>query len=119
MSESINHTGFVEKIDGDTVFVRITQQSACSGCHAQSMCSASEKKDKIIEVPDRSGRFRVNEEVIICGQNSGRIASICHSFGDSRGGHRDRYESTMGRDHERVNRFIAFAALLLYTILNA
>ena len=48
MSESINHTGFVEKIDGDTVFVRITQQSACSGCHAQSMCSASEKKDKII-----------------------------------------------------------------------
>ena len=67
MSESINHTGFVEKIDGDTVFVRITQQSACSGCHAQSMCSASEKKDKIIEVPDRSGRFRVNEEVIVVG----------------------------------------------------
>ncbi|MFG6399076.1 MAG: SoxR reducing system RseC family protein, partial [Parabacteroides distasonis] len=53
MSESINHTGFVEKIDGDTVFVRITQQSACSGCHAQSMCSASEMKDKIVAVPDR------------------------------------------------------------------
>jgi len=118
MSESINHTGFVEKIDGDTVFVRITQQSACSGCHAQSMCSASEKKDKIIEVPDRSGRFRVNEEVIICGQNSMGLG-ICHSFGDSRGGHRNRDESTMGRDHERVNRFIAFTALLLYTILNA
>ena len=50
---------------------------------------------------------------------SGRIASICHSFGDSRGGHRNRDESTMGRDHERVNRFIAFTALLLYTILNA
>ena len=102
MSESINHTGFVEKIDGDTVFVRITQQSACSGCHAQSMCSASEKKDKIIEVPDRSGRFRINEEVIICGQNSmglqAVLLGICHSFGDSRRGHRDRYESTMGRD---------------------
>ena len=118
MSESINHTGFVEKIDGDTVFVRITQQSACSGCHAQSMCSASEKKDKIIEVPDRSGRFRINEEVIICGQNSMGLQAVLLAFviplvivvGA---------ESTMGRDHKRVNRFIAFTALLLYTILNA
>ena len=80
MSESINHTGFVEKIDGDTVFVRITQQSACSGCHAQSMCSASEKKDKIIEVPDRSGRFRVNEEVIICGQSSLGLQAVLLAF---------------------------------------
>ena len=43
---------------------------------------------------------------------SGRIASICHSFGDSRGGHRNRDESTMGRDHERVNRFIALLPLI-------
>ncbi|WP_297901269.1 SoxR reducing system RseC family protein [uncultured Parabacteroides sp.] len=80
MSESINHTGFVEKIDGDTVFVRITQQSACSGCHAQSICSASEKKDKIIEVPDRSGRFRVNEEVMVCGQNSMGLQAVALAF---------------------------------------
>ena len=64
MSESINHTGFVEKIDGDTVFVRITQQSACSGCHA----------------PARSGRFRVNEEVIICGQNSMGLQAVLLAF---------------------------------------
>ena len=122
MSESINHTGFVEKIDGDTVFVRITQQSACSGCHAQSMCSASEKKDKIIEVPDRSGRFHVNEVVIICGQNSMGLQAVLLAFviplvivvGAIVIG-----TNTMGRDHERVNRFIAFTALLLYTILNA
>ena len=80
MSESINHTGFVEKIDGDTVFVRITQQSACSGCHAQSMCSASEKKDKIIEVPDRSGRFHVNEEVQLCGQSSLGLQAVLLAF---------------------------------------
>ena len=80
MSESINHTGFVEKIDGDTVFVRITQQSACSGCHAQSMCSASEKKDKIIEVPDRSGRFHINEEVQLCGQSSLGLQAVLLAF---------------------------------------
>ena len=119
MSESINHTGFVEKIDGDTVFVRITQQSACSGCHAQSMCSASEKKDKIIEVPDRSGRFSVNEEVIICGQNSMGLQAVLLAFVIPLviviRGHRNRDESTMGRDHERVNRFIAL--LPYYCIL--
>ena len=51
MSESINHNGIIEKIDGGTVYVRIIQQSACSGCHAKSMCTASESKEKIIEVP--------------------------------------------------------------------
>ena len=39
MSESINHNGIIEKIDGGTVYVRIIQQSACSGCHAKSMCT--------------------------------------------------------------------------------
>ena len=105
MSESINHTGFVEKIDGDTVFVRITQQSACSGCHAQSMCSASEKKDKIIEVPDRSGRFRINEEVMICGQNSMGLQAVLLAF--------------VIPLVIVVGAIVAFAALLLYTILNA
>lgn len=80
MSESINHTGFVEKIDAGTVFVRITQQSACSGCHARSMCSASEKKDKIIEIPDRSGRYQVNEEVMICGQSSLGLQAVLLAF---------------------------------------
>ena len=70
MSESINHNGVIEKIDGGTVYVRIIQQSACSGCHAKSMCTASESKEKIIEVPDNSGKFHINEEVQLCGQSS-------------------------------------------------
>ena len=81
------------------------------------------KKDKIIEVPDRSGRFHVNEVVIICGQNSMGLQAVLLAFVIPLvivvGAHRNRDESTMGRDHERVSRFIAFTALLLYTILNA
>ena len=75
MSESINHTGFVEKIDGDTVFVRITQQ-----CHAKSMCTASESKEKIIEVPDNSGKFHINEEVQLCGQSSLGLQAVLLAF---------------------------------------
>lgn len=80
MSESINHTGIVESISDDAVFVRITQQSACSGCHAQSMCTASEKKDKIIEIPDRSGNFSINESVMICGESSLGIQAVVFAF---------------------------------------
>ncbi len=80
MSESIDHSGVVEKIEGETVFVRITQRSACSGCHAQSICSASEQKDKIIEVTDRTGLFHVNEPVVICGQSSLGLQAVLLAF---------------------------------------
>lgn len=80
MSESINHTGIIEKIEGNTVFVRIIQQSACSGCHAQSMCSASETKEKIIEVLDYSEKFHIKEEVMLCGKSSLGLQAVLLAF---------------------------------------
>lgn len=80
MGESINHNGRIEKIEGDTIFVRIIQQSACSGCHAQGMCGASEKKEKIIEVNDNSGKYHVNEEVTLCGQSSLGLQAVLLAF---------------------------------------
>lgn len=76
----INHTGVVERIEGNLIFVRIVQQSACSGCHAKGMCSASESKDKVIEVPDYTGTFQVNEEVLICGQSSLGLKAVWLAF---------------------------------------
>lgn len=80
MSESISHNGIIEKIDSGTVYVRIIQQSACSGCHAKSMCAASESKEKIIEVPDNSGKFHVNEEVQLCGRSSLGLKAVFLAF---------------------------------------
>ena len=80
MSGSINHNGVIEKIDGGTVYVRIIQQSACSGCHAKSMCTASESKAKVIEVPDNSGKFHVNEEVQLCGRSSLGLQAVLLAF---------------------------------------
>ena len=80
MSESINHNGRIEKIEGNAIFVRIIQQSACSGCHAQGMCGASEKKEKIIEVNDNSGKYHVNEEVTLCGQSSLGLQAVLLAF---------------------------------------
>ena len=80
MSETIHHTGIVTRIDPATVFVRITQRSACSGCHAKAMCSVSEQKEQIIEIPDRSGDFSVGEEVEICGQTNLGMEAVAIAF---------------------------------------
>ena len=80
MSESIHHNGIIERIEGDIVYVRIVQQSACAGCHAQAMCSAADRKDKIIEVPDRSGAFRPGEEVSIEGRSSMGLQAVFLAF---------------------------------------
>lgn len=80
MKENIRHNGIIERIEGDIVYIRIMQQSACAGCHARSMCSASESKVKIIEVIDHSGRFQVDEEVVICGQIAMGLEAVLIAF---------------------------------------
>lgn len=48
-NSKISHHGIVVKVEGETVFVKIAVQSACSQCHAKGFCSASEMSEKIIE----------------------------------------------------------------------
>ena len=48
--------------------------------HAKSMCTASESKEKIIEVPDNSGKFHINEEVQLCGQSSLGLQAVLLAF---------------------------------------
>ncbi|MCD7935582.1 MAG: SoxR reducing system RseC family protein [Tannerellaceae bacterium] len=80
MGNEINHTGIIERIEGDSIFVRIVQQSACAGCHAKGMCSAADKKEKIIEVTDHSGTFNVNEHVEVCGKTSLGLQAVFLAF---------------------------------------
>jgi positive regulator of sigma E activity len=48
--ESIEHEGVVKRTDSSSSTVIITTTSACSGCHAEGMCTLSGKEEKIIEV---------------------------------------------------------------------
>lgn len=68
--EKIIHRGIVERIEQNKVFVRIEQKAACSECHAASVCIASDKKDKIIEVNGHAGNFNMQEDVLISAQSS-------------------------------------------------
>lgn len=80
MKNTIHHSGVVEKIDDHSVYVKIIQQSACAACHAQSMCMASDSKEKIIEVPDSSGLYHINEPVIVSGQSAMGMQAVLLAF---------------------------------------
>ena len=50
MSQKISHTGVIERIENDSMKVRIVQTSACAACKVASHCNAAESKVKIVDV---------------------------------------------------------------------
>ena len=61
---AVKHCGEVVRIEGHSVFVRMTVNSACSGCHAKVVCGASETADKIVEVESAlASDFQIGESV--------------------------------------------------------
>lgn len=61
-NDTIQHDGEVQKADGNSVIVRITSLSACSGCHAEGSCTITGKEDKLVEV---SGNYNVTTGDIV------------------------------------------------------
>lgn len=80
MRENILHTGIVERVDTNRVIVRITQYSACAGCHAKSACTMSDKKEKQVEIEDASGDYHPGEAVVIIGQDSMGMEAVLWAF---------------------------------------
>lgn len=80
MKDNIRHDGIIERIEGNTIYVRILQQSACAGCHARAMCSASESKIKIIEITDHTGQYRPEDKVHVCGRSSLGLRAVLLAF---------------------------------------
>jgi len=65
MSERIIHEGIIDRIENDTIFVRILSKSACSACHSKSMCNVSEMTEKLVEVQDSVSDYKAGQEVNI------------------------------------------------------
>ncbi|MDR0349907.1 MAG: SoxR reducing system RseC family protein [Tannerella sp.] len=80
MKKGILHNGIIERIEYPFVFVRIVQQSACSGCDAKSHCTVSEHKVKTIQIEDHSGKYEVNEAVYLCGELKTGLRAVWITF---------------------------------------
>jgi sigma-E factor negative regulatory protein RseC len=76
MVNQIVHEGIVQKVLLDKVTVVIISASACSSCHAQGACLASDLKEKEIEVINFKGQFHPGQLVNIIGKESQRYHAV-------------------------------------------
>ena len=61
---NICREGIIRAVNGDDISVEIIVSSACSGCHAKSICIPSDRRKEVITVKNtRHEEYRVGETV--------------------------------------------------------
>ncbi|MBP5205484.1 MAG: SoxR reducing system RseC family protein [Bacteroidales bacterium] len=61
---NICREGIIRAVNGDDISVEIIVSSACSGCHAKSICIPSDRRKEVITVKNtRHEDYRVGETV--------------------------------------------------------
>ena len=61
---NICREGIVRAVEGDEITVEVIVSSACSGCHAKSICIPSDRRQERIAVKNiRNERYEVGETV--------------------------------------------------------
>jgi len=77
----IQHSGTIQKIDGNSIYVRILVQSACASCHAKGACTVADMSDKIIEVFHRSpDQYKVGESVTVSMKQSLGNQAVMYAY---------------------------------------
>jgi sigma-E factor negative regulatory protein RseC len=72
--------GFVSEVKGTSLLVNIVSQSACSTCHAQGACNVSDFQDKVIEINDVSGEYKVGQQVNVVFKQSKGFAAVIWGY---------------------------------------
>ncbi len=76
----IEHRGVITSIADHKVSVMILQQSACSSCHAKGACMAADSKEKMVDITDHTGKYKVNDLVTVVGQKSIGYRAVLWAF---------------------------------------
>ena len=77
----IKHTGRIVDIAPDYTTVEIIVSSACSACHAKTLCGMSEDKEKVIMVPTDPYAFhKVGDEVEVMTKMSMGMKAVWISY---------------------------------------
>lgn len=72
----IHHDCIVLKAGKDSVLVKITSASACSGCHAEGACGMTGKEDKFVKVQGCYGVSEGDSVTIIMERSMGYRAVL-------------------------------------------
>lgn len=65
MEKIIEHNGVVERVENDTVFVKITAEGACGACRAREACGMGESQEKIISVVAGADAYAQGDAVTV------------------------------------------------------
>ena len=76
----IEHRGRIDAIEGNCIKVHFISMSACSNCHAGSLCSASGMEKKEVEIIADSRRFQVGEEVNVLLRQSMGFKALFYGY---------------------------------------
>ena len=78
----IRHKGIVDSVDGNVIRVSIMQTAACSQCKAARHCSASESKQKTVDVFHRPPTMpHVGDEVTVVASQQTGFNAVWLGFG--------------------------------------
>ena len=81
MVKRVTHEGTVVKVDGNNVFVRIVQTSACASCSLSRHCNSAESKEKTVVAQAGADSFRVGESVLVSVSSSLGHKAVSLGFG--------------------------------------
>ncbi|OPZ25602.1 MAG: Positive regulator of sigma(E), RseC/MucC [Bacteroidetes bacterium ADurb.BinA174] len=76
----IEHKGIITSISDNKLSVKILQESACSTCHAKGSCMAADSKEKLVDITDSSGKYNINDLVVIQGKESMSYKAVLWAF---------------------------------------
>jgi len=78
---NICREGIVRAVNGDDISVEIIVSSACSGCHAKSICIPSDRRQEIITVKNtRNEEYRVGETVELLLETSAGNKAVLFAY---------------------------------------
>jgi sigma-E factor negative regulatory protein RseC len=76
----IFHEGIIKSIEAGKIVVGIISQSACASCHANGVCSASDLKEKNIEITTWEGVFSPGEKIAIIANESQGFRALFFAY---------------------------------------
>lgn len=80
MTNSIRHSGIVDKVEDGCIKVRIVQMVACASCKIAGHCNVSEGKEKIVDVYGNSPEVTAGDQVmVVASQKTGFLGVFLSS----------------------------------------
>lgn len=80
-TRQIEHSGTVIGVENGVLKVEILNSSACGACSAANMCSASEKRRKVVDVlPEDGVDYAVGDVVEFVGEESMGVKAVVIAY---------------------------------------